>query len=148
MENITIRGRVYKIFDAIDITDRFRKQELVLQVLNNKESGTYTDYIKFQCINAKTSLLDTLEKGDMCIIKYIITGRKYNKDGNELFFTNLDIEDLTVITRASDDARDVVINSDNDYSDLIPGLNKQSKDPLEDMISDNKEEDEENDLPF
>jgi len=139
MDYNTLRGRIYKIDEANDITDRFRKQEFILQVLDNKPNGTYTNYIKFQCINAKTLLLDTVDKGDMCIVKYSISGRKIKKDEKEIFFVNLDVEDLTVITRASGDARDIVINSDSDYSDLIPGLDKKNKDPLEDMIAGDQE---------
>jgi hypothetical protein len=135
MDIYIIKGKIYKIMDLDIVTENFQKQEFVIQVVAPGEKATYSEFIKFQCINQKVTLLEGLEKGDFCIIKFKITGRKYKRDGkDDLFFTNLDVQELSMVHAAKDQAKEIRPVSDiNDYSDIVPGIDKIVKPKEEDF---------------
>jgi len=123
-------------------TDRFSKQEFILTVTNPSSKGVYTDYIRFQCINEKTQLIEDMQAGDFVVIKFSITGRKFkNKKDEEIFYTNLDVEDLEIVNKGNEAPKEIKAGQNTDYSDLIPGLDQD--DSIDD--ADQKEYD---DLPF
>lgn len=145
MELYVAKGKVYKVMPLEQKTDKFSKQEFIIEIVNPSERGTFVDHVRFQCINEKTYLIDTMEKGDFVVIKFNITGRKFkNKEDREVFYTNLDVVDLSIVNKAASKAIEIKAGRDTDYSDLIPGLES-------DYIPGPKEKDEEdlqNDLPF
>jgi len=127
MQKYDMRGTIHLIMAPEQKTEKFKKRELIIKVVN-KGSNTYTEYIKFQCINEKIDLLNDLAEKDLVLINFIITGRKYGDPGNETYYTNNVVEKIGVISRHATGPDVIRANDGNDYSEHLPGLNDGSVD--------------------
>lgn len=81
-----VTGRLIEIFDEQQISEKFRKREFVLEV----QDGQYPEQIKFQLVMDKTGLVDQFKVGDEVKIAFNLRGRGYNKNGQMMYFTNLE----------------------------------------------------------
>ena len=81
-----ITGRLLEIFAEQQVSEKFRKREFVLEV----QDGQYPQQIKFQLTQDKTAAIDAFKNGDEVKVMFDLRGRGYNKDGNMLYFTNLE----------------------------------------------------------
>ncbi|GAB3222557.1 hypothetical protein GCM10027346_00490 [Hymenobacter seoulensis] len=79
-------GRLHEIFDEQQVSEKFRKREFVLEVVD----GQYPEHIKFQLVQDKTALIDPYKVGDEVKISFNLRGRGFNKNGQMLYFTNLE----------------------------------------------------------
>ena len=81
-----VTGRLHDIFDEQQVSEKFRKREFVLEV----QEGQYPEQIKFQLVQDKTSLIDAYKVGDEVKVTFNLRGRGFNKNGQMLYFTNLE----------------------------------------------------------
>jgi hypothetical protein len=81
-----VTGRLHEIFDEQQVSEKFRKREFVLEV----QDGQYPEHIKFQLVQDKTSLIDPYKTGDEVKITFNLRGRGFNKNGQMIYFTNLE----------------------------------------------------------
>lgn len=135
-----MKGKIYKLYPPEQKTEKFSKQEFILQVTNPTQRATYVDFIKFQCINDRISLLNDAGKGDIVVCKFNIRGKKIGKGEDEIFFNNNDVIDLAIINKTEDIIKADVSHS---YKDTLPGL-----DDLDEDIDDIPQQDIAADLPF
>ncbi len=86
-----ISGRIFEIYPTQQVTDKFKKREFILEVKETSNSGfEFIEYIKFQAVQDRCSLLDGLNVNDLVKVSFNLRGRKWEKDGQTSFFTNLD----------------------------------------------------------
>jgi len=86
-----ISGRIAEIYQTQQVTEKFKKREFVLEVKETNNSGfEFIEYIKFQAVQDKTSMLDGLNVNDQVKVSFNLRGRKWEKDGQTTYFTNLD----------------------------------------------------------
>ena len=103
-----INGRLAEKYETQKVSDRFQKREFVLEVKSNSATGyEFVDFIKFQSTQDKCSLLDQVNIDDTVKVSFNLRGRKWEKDGQISYFTNLEawrIETLSneTATPASD----------------------------------------------
>jgi len=89
--NFEITGRLADKFETQIISDRFQKREFVLESKSSGANGfEYVDYIKFQTTQDKCSLLDQFNINDMVKVTFNLRGRKWEKEGQVSYFTNLE----------------------------------------------------------
>jgi hypothetical protein len=144
MEIYLVKGKVYKVLPVQAKSEKFKKQEVILQVTNPTDKGTFIEFIRLQCINDKMNFLEGVKKGDFGICKFTISGRKTGKDDDETFYTNLDVVDLKIVNKTAD-----IISADtkpqtNSYADRFPGIEEE-----EDILSSEGIPPKDNDdLPF
>lgn len=81
-----VTGRLHEIFDEQQVSEKFRKREFVLEV----QDGQYPQQIKFQLTQDKTSVIDPYKMGDEVKVTFDLRGRGFNKNGQMLYFTNLE----------------------------------------------------------
>ncbi|GAA4355729.1 hypothetical protein GCM10023185_18850 [Hymenobacter saemangeumensis] len=81
-----VTGRLHEIFDEQQVSEKFRKREFVLEV----QDGQYPEHIKFQMVQDKTSLIDPYKMGDEVKVTFNLRGRGFNKNGQMIYFTNLE----------------------------------------------------------
>ena len=81
-----VTGRLHEIFDEQQVSEKFRKREFVLEV----QDGQYPEHIKFQMVQDKTGLIDPFKMGDEVKVTFNLRGRGFNKNGQMLYFTNLE----------------------------------------------------------
>ena len=86
-----INGRLAEIFEMQQISDKFQKREFILEIKETSSGGfEFVEYIKFQAVQDKCSMLDSLQTDDMVKVSFNLKGRKWEKDGKVSYFTNLD----------------------------------------------------------
>lgn len=74
-------GKLHRIFDEQQIKDTFRKREFVVE----KTDGQYPNFIKFELIQDRCSLLDAYNEGDEVTVSFDLRGREWQ----DKYFTNL-----------------------------------------------------------
>ena len=86
-----INGRLAEKFETQKVSDRFQKREFVLEVKSTGTTGyEFVDFIKFQSTQDKCSLLDQVSIDDTIKVSFNLRGRKWEKDGQVSYFTNLE----------------------------------------------------------
>lgn len=139
-----LKGRIYKIFEVNQITEKFRKRPFVLEVRNNG----YTEYIQFDLLQGHCHLIDQFNEGDEVIVFFQIQGRKWESPtGETKYFNTLSVWQI--------------VPSDSSYSEGSADTQEMNsissfEDPFLSSTSDFKEdsnaffssEEDPNDLPF
>ena len=86
-----IKGRLAEICVIQQISDKFQKREFILEIKETSSGGfEFVEYIKFQAVQDKCGMLDSLQTDDMVKVSFNLKGRKWEKDGKVSYFTNLD----------------------------------------------------------
>lgn len=86
-----INGRLTEKFETQKVSDRFQKREFVLEIKSTGNTGyEFVDFIKFQATQDRCSLLDQFNVEDMVKVSFNLRGRKWEKDGQVSYFTNLE----------------------------------------------------------
>jgi hypothetical protein len=90
-----IGGRIYKIEETKQITERFRKREFVLVLEENSE---YPQYVQFQLTGNRVDKLNDFKVGDEVKVDFSLRGREWTSPKNEIrYFNSLDVWDLVRI---------------------------------------------------
>ena len=55
-----IKGKIKKILNTVEISDRFRKREFVIEYSNNPE---YPQFVQFEMVQDRCELLDQFKEG-------------------------------------------------------------------------------------
>ena len=86
-----INGRLAEKFETQKVSERFQKREFVLEIKSSGSSGyEFVDFIKFQSTQDRCSLLDSFSVDDVVKVSFNLRGRKWEKDGQVSYFTNLE----------------------------------------------------------
>jgi len=85
-----LTGKIAAIYPTVQRSETFKTREFVVEKTEDIGSRTITNYIKFQCVQDKTALLDKFKKGEEVKVHLNIKGTKWVKDGRENYITNLD----------------------------------------------------------
>lgn len=86
-----INGRLAERFETQKVSDRFQKREFVIEVKSTGNTGyEFVDFIKFQATQDKCTLLDQFGIDDEVKVSFNLRGRKWEKDGQVSYFTNLE----------------------------------------------------------
>lgn len=88
--NFEISGKLIEKYDVQQVSDTFKKREFVLLVETEGNGRTFTDYLKFQLIQAKTDLIESYSVNDELKVNFNVKGNRWEKEGKVSYFTNLD----------------------------------------------------------
>jgi hypothetical protein len=83
---MNIAGKILEIFDAQQVSDTFKKREFIIEYAENPQ---YPELLKFELIQDKCSLLDSYNVGDQVDVHFNLKGRKWSKDGKDMYFNSL-----------------------------------------------------------
>ena len=126
-----IRGKVHEIGEVQQVTDTFKKRDLIVQYAENPQ---FVEYIRFEATQDRTSLFESLSVGDEVEVSFNLRGRPWtNRDGVTSYFHSL------VAWRVNKVAANGPVGPDNGY---VPPV---STPPTVDIAADNGKDD---DLPF
>ncbi len=96
---MNLTGTLLEIFDPIQVSDKFKKREFVLQ---DNENPQYPQYIKFELAQEKCSLLDTFSSGEMVDVSFNVRGRSYvNPQGVKSYFNSLQAWKIQSISKGN-----------------------------------------------
>jgi hypothetical protein len=88
--NLEITGKLLVKYDTQQVSEKFKKREFVLELADDINGNTYTNYAKMQLVQAKCDIIDRFNVGDQVKVSFNIKGSRYERDGKESYFTNLD----------------------------------------------------------
>lgn len=113
-----ITGKLVARFDIVQRTETFKTREFVIEKSEDINGRTITNYVKFQCVQDKTAMVDRFNIGDDVKVQFNIKGTKWVKEGKENYITNLDAWRMETVKIGQDAAP-----SDNtNYNDMPPSL--------------------------
>jgi hypothetical protein len=76
-----ITGKLVAKYDTVQRTETFKTREFVIEKSEDIGGRTITNYIKFQCVQDKTSMPDRFSIGETVKVFFNIKGIKWTKDG-------------------------------------------------------------------
>lgn len=87
--NYDILGKLVVKDDVQNISDSFKKREIVLEIENERNSD-WNDFIKVQFTQDRCDLIDNYELNEQIKVSFNLRGRKWEKDGKIMYFTNVE----------------------------------------------------------
>lgn len=84
-----ITGKIVAKFDVVQRTESFRTREFVIEKVEDYNGKFISQYIKFQLVQDRTSLIDRFHEGDEVKVSFDLKGSKWEKDGRVNYITNL-----------------------------------------------------------
>lgn len=75
--------------ETVKVSDKFQKREFVIEVVNEK-NAEWSDFVKFQSVQDRVSIIDPFNLGDKIKVSFNIKGNRWERDGRVNYFTNLD----------------------------------------------------------
>jgi hypothetical protein len=112
-----ITGKVIEVLPVVQVSDKFRKREFVIEKKETGGSAVFVDYIKFQLVQDKCELINESFLHDDVKIWFNLKGNKWERDGKVNYFTNLD---AWKIERASGQNSEQAAPKHNTIDDLPP----------------------------
>lgn len=85
-----ITGKLITKSDTMQKSATFKTREFVIEKTEDIGGRVITNFIKFQCVQDRTTMLDRFNIGDEVKVSFNIKGTKWVKDGRENYITNLD----------------------------------------------------------
>lgn len=115
MSLIIERAKVLKVMDVRVISDKFKVQEIVLEI-----DGKFPQPVIFQMINEKIDEISVKEGDHLTDIKFNLRGREWKNKMNEIkYFNSLDIWSASVdISSDSNQDKDMRASLDEPSEDL------------------------------
>lgn len=84
---MNIKGTITEIFETIQVTDKYKKREFVIQDCENDQ---YPQFIKFELSQDKCGLMDGCKIGQEVDVHFNLRGRPYiNPQGVKNYFNSL-----------------------------------------------------------
>jgi hypothetical protein len=118
-----ITGRLVAKYDVVQRTETFKTREFVIEKTEEFNGRSISNYIKFQCVQDRTSMPDRFNIGDEVKVSFNIKGSKWTKDGRENYITNLDAWRMENIKLAQEPSQPANVASPNSsYNDVVDDL--------------------------
>ncbi|MBC7912986.1 MAG: DUF3127 domain-containing protein [Pyrinomonadaceae bacterium] len=90
-----IKGKIHEILPVMNVTETFKKRELVIEFAENPQ---YPEYIKFEALQDKVNLFDPLKVGDQVEVFFNLRGRPWtDKSGKTAYFNTLVVWRVNVL---------------------------------------------------
>ena len=82
-----IKGIIKKISETVQISDRFRKREFVVEYSNNPD---YPQPLQFEMVQDRCEFLDSFQEGQEVEVHFDLRGREWtNPQGQVKYFNSL-----------------------------------------------------------
>ena len=82
-----IQGRLLEVGETVEVSDRFRKREFVIEYADNPQ---YPECLKFELVQDKCALLDGYNPGSDVVVHFDLKGRKWtDPQGQVKYFNSL-----------------------------------------------------------
>ncbi len=123
-----LTGRLLIKFDTIQRTETFKIREFVIEKSEDINGKVITNFIKFQCVQDRTGIVDRINVGDDVKVYFNIRGSKWEKDGKVSYFNNLDAWRIEQIFQPGNNA-----SSDDDHLEPLDTFSSNSQDAIDDL---------------
>ena len=125
-----LTGKLIAKYDEIQRTATFKIREFAVEKTEDIGGKSISNFVKFQCVQDKTNIVDKFNIGDEIKISFNIKGSKWEKDGKVSYFTNLD---AWRIEQASQEGSTNENYIDKPYSESIDTFSATAPDTIDDL---------------
>ena len=122
-----LTGKLFLKFDTVQKTETFKTREFVVEKSEDINGKLITSYIKFQCLQDRTGIVDRVNVGDEIKVHFNIKGSKWEKDGRVSYFNNLDAWRVEQILKPGSS------DSDNEYFEPLDTFTSSSEEAIDDL---------------
>lgn len=124
-----LTGKLVAKYDTVQRTETFKTREFAVEKTEDIGGRTITNYVKFQSVQDKTSIIDKVNIGDEIKVSFNIKGSKWEKDGKVNYITNLDAWRIEQVLPAHTDKG----VTDNEYIEPLDTFSATSPDTIDDL---------------
>ena len=111
-----ISGKLIKTNDIQKISEKFQKRSFVIEYFENPK---YPEYINFELIQDKCTLIELFREGEIITVNFNIKGRKWiNPEGEIKYFNSLQCWRIEKNESINEDEKSKII--ENKTNDDIP----------------------------
>ena len=121
-----LTGKLLIKFDTIQKTETFKTREFVVEKSEDINGKLITNFIKFQCVQDRTGIIDRVNVGDEIKVYFNIRGSKWEKNGSISYFNNLDAWRIEQILQSGKD-------TDNDHLEPLDTFTSSSDETIDDL---------------
>ncbi len=94
-----LKGKVHEIGALQQVSETFKKRDLIIEYAENP---TYPEYIRFEALQDKTGLFDSLKVGDNVEVSFNLRGRPWtDKTGKTSYFNSLVVWRINTLNNAA-----------------------------------------------
>lgn len=94
-----LKGKVHEIGALQQVSETFKKRDLIIEYAENP---TYPEYIRFEALQDKTTLFDSLKPGDDVEVSFNLRGRPWtDKTGKTSYFNSLVVWRINALTNSA-----------------------------------------------
>ena len=91
-----LKGKVHEIGALQQVSETFKKRDLIIEYAENP---TYPEYIRFEALQDKTAMFDSLKVGDDVEVSFNLRGRPWtDKAGKVSYFNSLVVWRINALT--------------------------------------------------
>jgi hypothetical protein len=123
-----LTGKLLVKFDTTQRTETFKTREFVVEKSEDINGKLITNYIKFQCVQDRTGIVDRVNVGDEIKVHFNIKGSKWEKNGSVSYFNNLDAWRIEQILNAGKNS-----NADQDDFEPLDNFTSSSEEAVDDL---------------
>jgi hypothetical protein len=123
-----LTGKLLIKFDTTQRTETFKTREFVVEKSEDINGKLITNFIKFQCVQDRTGIVDRVNVGDEIKVHFNIRGSKWEKDGKVSYFNNLDAWRIEQVLQTTKDAA-----PDNDHLEPLDTFTSSSDEAIDDL---------------
>lgn len=123
-----LTGKLLIKFDTTQRTESFKTREFVVEKSEDINGKLITNYIKFQCVQERTNIIDRVNVGDEIKVHFNIRGSKWEKDGRVSYFNNLDAWRIEQVLKPGKNS-----DSDNEYFEPLDTFTSSSEGTIDDL---------------
>jgi len=123
-----LTGKLVAKFDVAQRTETFKVREFVVEKTDEINGKAISNFIKFQCVQDRTNIVERVNVGDQIKVYFNIKGTRWEKEGRTSYFTNLDAWRIEQILQPGSDA-----SSDDDHLEPLDTFTASSEDAIDDL---------------
>lgn len=121
-----LTGKLIAIYDTVQRTETFKTREFAVEITEEINGKPYTNYAKFQCVQARVGIVDSVTIGEQVKVYFNIKGSKWEKDGKVNYMTNLDAWKIEVIGQVARPAVESMEGFGEQHTEDVPDLTDDS----------------------
>jgi hypothetical protein len=123
-----LTGKLVAKYDTVQRTESFKTREFAVEKSDDINGRTIVNYVKFQSVQDKTSIIDRVNIGDEIKVYFNIKGSKWEKDGKTNYITNLDAWRIEQLLQSGNKS-----NIDNEYLEPLDTFSSTATDAVDDL---------------
>lgn len=123
-----LTGKLSIKYDTTQKTETFKTREFVVEKSDDINGKVITNFIKFQCVQDRTGIIDRVNPGDEIKVYFNIRGSKWERDGKVSYFNNLDAWRIEQILPNSNKP-----GTDNEYMEPLDTFTSSSDETIDDL---------------